>query len=56
MKSPINIFDKLFGIRIPVQFHASNNRKMKTGTIRQTMMINYRTMRCCMDNHLLYRI
>lgn len=56
MKSPINIFDKHFGIRIPVQFHASNKGKMKTGAVSQTMMNNYRTMRCCMDNHLLYRI
>lgn len=57
MKHLFNIFDKQSENRIPVQFHASNDGKMKTGTISWTMMNNnYPTMRCCMNIHPLYRI
>ncbi|MNU70166.1 hypothetical protein D3C71_595680 [compost metagenome] len=56
MKSLFNIFDKQPGNRIPVSFHTSNSENMKTDTIIQIMMNNYRTMRCWMNNHLLYRI
>lgn len=56
MKPLFNILDKQFGNRIPVQFHTSNDGNMKMGTISWTMITNYRTMRCRMNIHPLYRL
>lgn len=56
MKPLFDIFNKQAGNRVPVQFHASNDGKMKPGIICWTMMNNYRKMRCFMNIHPLYRI
>lgn len=56
MKSLFNIFNKQPWNILPVQFHTSNDNKLKMGTIRQTVINNYRTMRCRMNIHSLYRL